>query len=136
MGNLGLISALGSLVGIPRMTINRIIASEPYMIDIGVTDEMKREGNPMSAQVIRINDGSLKPLISFVETENALIYDFEDNITLKLMKRDNHEILYYIKTPEFENTSIMHDIIRKHWKPISLKSEEFDKIGSFIKMDS
>ena len=118
----------------PRMMIDRVIASAPDKIEIGVTGQKKQEGNPMSEQVIRINNGDLKSLVSFVETSNSLVYEFEGNIVLKLMKRDNNEVMYHIKTPDFQSTRIMSTLIRKFWSPISLKSNEFDKIASFIQM--
>jgi hypothetical protein len=125
-----------TLFGGPAMIIDRIIVAEPHRIEVGVCgfDESKgKEDNPYKAQVIRVDHGPLKSLTSFVETNNSLIYEFEDNTTLKLMKRDN-DIVYHIKSGEINHTGNMHPLVRKIWKTIHLKSEELDKIEAFVKI--
>ncbi len=126
-----------TLFGGPVMIIDRMIVAEPYRVEVGVCgfDESNgKEDNPYKTQVIRVNHGSLKSLTSFVETNNSLIYEFEDNTTLKLMKRKN-DIVYHIKSGEIDHTGNMHPLVRKIWKTIHLKSEEIDKIADFVKIE-
>ncbi len=117
------------------MTIDRIIAAEPHNILIGVSGQVGEQNNPLKEQVIRINDGDLKSLVSFSETNQCLHYEFEDNTHLKIMKKDN-DILYHIKTDNINYTSKIHDLIRKNSKTISLKSNELDKMFDFMKLDN
>ena len=121
------------LFGGPTMIIDRIIVAEPHRVEVGVCGIVGKEDNPYKSQVIRINHGPLKSLTSFVETNNSLIYEFEDNTTLKLIKRGN-DIVYHIKNNKIEHTSSMHPFVRKIWKTIHLKSEELDKIEAFVKI--
>ena len=122
------------IFGGPSMVIDRIITAEPYPVYVGVNGAVGQEGNPYKTQVIRVNNGPLKSLINFTETNNSLIYDFEDNIKLQLTKRED-DVVYHIKTNDIEYTSNIHPIVRNHWKTISLKSEELDKIATFVKID-
>lgn len=127
-----------TIFGGPSMVIDRIIVAEPHRIEVGVCgfDESNgKEDNPYKTQVIRVNHGPLKSLTSFVETHNSLIYEFEDNTTLKLIKRDNN-IVYHIKSSSgVDHTGNMHPLVRKIWKTIHLKSEELDKIEAFVKIE-
>lgn len=131
------------LFGGPSMIIDRIIVAEPHRIEVGVCGAVGKEDNPYKTQVIRVNNGSLKSLTSFVETNNSLIYEFEDNTTLKLIKKEN-DIVYHIKSTSgaggieytIEHTSNMHPLVRRMWKKISLKSEELDKISDFVKFEN
>jgi hypothetical protein len=120
------------IFGGPSMVIDRIITAEPYPVYVGVNGAVGQEGNPYKTQVIRVNNGPLKSLVSFTETNNSLIYDFEDNVKLQLMKRDN-DIVYHIKTEDIEYTNNIHPVVRNHWKTISLASEELDKIATFVR---
>ncbi len=120
------------LFGGPAMIIDRIIVAEPHHISIGVCGTVGKEDNPYKKQVIRINNEPLKSLISFTETNNSLIYDFEDNVKLQLIKREN-DIIYHIKTENIEHTSAVPNILRNHFKTISLASNELDKIADFYK---
>ena len=119
----------------PRMTIDRIIAAEPHNILIGVSGQTGEQNNPFKEQVIRIDDGGLKSLVSFTENNKSLEYEFEDNIHLKIMKKEN-DIVYHIKTDDINYTSKVNDLIRKNGKSISLKSNELDKIFDFMKIDN
>jgi hypothetical protein len=121
-----------TLFGGRTMVIDRIITSEPYPIYVGVNGAVGQEGNPYKSQVIRVNNGPLKSLVSFTETQNSLIYNFEDNTKLQLTKREN-DIVYHIKTEDIEYTSNVNPVVRNHWKTISLASEELDKIASFVR---
>lgn len=127
---------MGNTLYPSRMVIDRIITAEPYPIYIGVSDQVGSPDNPFKDQVIRLNDnGELKSLVFFTETNNSLNYEFEDNIHLKLMKREDNKIIYQIKSNNINHTSMMNDIIRKNTSKISLKSNELDKIFDFIKME-
>ena len=129
-----------TLFGGPAMVIDRIIVAEPHRVEVGVCGAVgayRKEDNPYKMQVIRVNNGPLKSLTSFMETNNSLIYEFEDNTTLKLIKREDN-IVYHIKSScgagEIDHTGNMHPVVRKIWKTIHLKSEELDKIQAFVKI--
>ena len=123
-----------TLFGGPAMIMDRMIVAEPYRVEVGVCGAVGKEDNPYKTQVIRVDHGPLKSLTSFVETNNSLIYEFEDNTTLKLMKRED-DIVYHIKNGEIDHTGNMHPLVRKIWKTIHLKSEEIDKIEAFVKIE-
>jgi hypothetical protein len=84
--------------------------------------------------VIRVDNQPLKSLVSFTETNNSIQYEFEENTKLQLIKQKD-DIIYHLKTDDLDQTGIMHPIIRSHWKTIHLKSEELDKIESFVKIN-
>ncbi len=120
-----------SLFGEPTMVIDRIICTEPYLVNIGVCGIVGKEDNPYKKQVIRVNNGQLKSLVNYTVTSNSIIYDFEDNIKLQFTKREN-DIVYHIKTNDIEHTSIVPNILRNNYSKISLASEELDKIADFF----
>lgn len=122
-----------TLFGGPAMIMDRMIVAEPHRVEVGVCGAVGKEDNPYKTQVIRVDHGPLKSLTSFVETNNSLIYEFEDNTTLKLIKKEN-DIVYHIKNGEIDHTGNMHPLVRKIWKTIHLKSEEIDKIANFVKI--
>lgn len=124
---------MGNLIYPQRMVIDRLIVAEPYHIAIGVSGQVGKKENPYKEQVIRIDDGPLRSLVSFTENEKSLEYEFEDNINLKLMKKDK-DIVYHLKTQNINHTSKLNDINREFLsKTISLNSKELDKIVNFIK---
>ncbi len=105
------------------MMIERIIAADPHEIYIGISE---------GEQVIRVDRGDLKKLISFHDRNGKLHYEFEGNILLEFMKSENGEIQYRLQVPPFEVIQMMNPVVQKHWKNIEFKSDEFDKIGVFI----
>lgn len=118
----------------PCMRIDRIIASEPYLIHVGVNFETGDESNPFKNQVIRIGNDQLRSLVGYLETKDAIEFEFEDDIRLKLMKKDG-DVVYHIKNKEMNYTSKVNDIIRNHWKSISFSSNELDKISDWMRRD-
>jgi hypothetical protein len=126
---------MGNLTGkiYPRMVIDKIIANDEHKIHVGVSGQVGKIDNPFKNQVIRIDEGDLKSLVSYSELKDGLEYEFEDNIKLKFMKKED-DIIYQLKTDNINYTSKMNDIIREHNynKTISLNSKELDKIFKFI----
>ncbi len=122
---------MGNSIYPQRMTIDRLIVAEPHYISVGVSGQVGSDVNPYKEQVIRIDDGPLKSLVSFTENEQSLHYEFEDNINLKFMKKDN-DIVYHLKTDNINYTSKLNDFNRQFFKSISLKSNELDKIHNFF----
>jgi hypothetical protein len=122
MGN-QLQNAFSGLIGYRSMMIERIIAADPHEIYIGISE---------GEQVIRVDRGDLKKLISFHDRIGKLHYEFEGNILLEFMKSENGEIQYRLQVPPFEVIQMMNPVVQKHWKNIEFKSDEFDKIGAFI----
>ena len=112
---------------------DRIIDAEEHIF-IGIVS--KHKNNPLSGQGIRIGfDGKIKRLENFIETPTNLIYEFENNSTLTLSKRDE-DIIINIKEPETNTnlTKSMDLFLRQMSKPInwSDESREFDKISNFV----
>ncbi len=123
---------MGNSIYPQRMVIDKLIVAEPYYISVGVSGQVGKEENPYKNQVIRIDDGPLKSLVSFTENEQSLHYEFEDNINLKFMKKDK-DIVYHLKTDNINYTSKLNDINREFCsKTISLNSKELDKIPNFF----
>jgi hypothetical protein len=117
----------------PTMKVDRMICNEPHKIQVGFYPK-GNEANPYKTQVIRVNDEPLKALVSFVETPNALQYEFEDNVSFKLMKKED-EVVYHIKTNDINYTGVVNEIVRNYWKDIAWNSKELDKIGALFKQE-
>ncbi len=115
----------------PSMKVDRIIASEPYPIYVGVNWETGDKSNPYKNQVIRIGEDGLKSMVSYMETTNGIEYHFEDNVCLRLMKKDD-DVVYHIQTKKINYTSKVDPIIKKNWKNISFSSNELDKIEKWM----
>ena len=118
----------------PCMRIDRIIASEPYLIHVGVNFETGDESNPFKNQVIRIGDGKLRSLVGYLETKDAIEFEFEEDVRLKMMKKDG-DIVYHIKTKDINHTNKINNVVRDHWRSISFSSNELDKISGWMKRD-
>lgn len=115
------------------LKIDRLIDAE-HNIYIGIVG--KKQSNPYSSQAIRIGlDGKLRRLERFIELENNLIFEYEDN-TLMTLSKKNNEIIINVKEPETSTNIIkpMNQINRKVFKEIGLKtmSDEYDKIPNFV----
>ncbi len=107
-------------------------------INIGIISPIVT--NPLSAQAIRIgNNGKIKRLQRFVETDDGLLYDFDNNTTLFLNKRDDGDIVisYIDNEANLSVNKIMEPQIREFFKPINFGdlSNEFDKIYDFVKLE-
>lgn len=118
---------------IETLKTDRLIDAENN-IYIGIVS--KNQSNPYSSQAIRIGiDGKLKRLEKFIELDNNLIFEYEDNTTMTLSKKNN-DIIINVKEPDTSTNIIkpMDQITRKIYKDISWKtmSDEYDKIQNFI----
>ena len=116
------------------LKIDRILDAENKIyIGIGIK---KPDQTQISLQAIRVGDYTNKyyRLLQFTENENRLKYDFEDDVTLTLIKDQNDIILGFtnLKEDKFITTKV-DPIIINWFKPISLSSNEFDKIYDFFK---
>lgn len=115
------------------LKIDRLIDGE-NQIYIGIVSNIPPT-NPYSSQAIRIGDGKLKRLEKFIETQNNLIFEYEDNTSMVLSKREN-DIIINIKEQDTNKTIIkpMDSIVREIFKPIqwSNLAIEYDKIPKFI----
>lgn len=114
--------------------IERQITSEPVNIMIGVCGI---EGNNVFRnQCIKINnENTPNSLLRFVETPNSLIYDFENNIKLTLMKSNTSNDIYYnLRTSEMNISDTLSSFNRRWFKRIDMNSKELDKIEEFIKI--
>ena len=118
---------------IETLKTDRLIDAENN-IYIGIVS--KKQSNPYSSQAIRIGiDGKLKRLEKFIELDNNLIFEYEDNTTMTLSKKNN-DIIINVSEPNTSTNIIkpMDQITRKIYKDISWKtmSDEYDKIQNFI----
>lgn len=123
------------------LRIDRLIASgcdylQPSLmgdtIRVGVIGNADPQ-NPLSHQAIRLGDSEAYRLQSFSKGSDSLTYSFEKGVNLTLMKRRD-SIVYNLKTPEFDVTREVYPGIVKMYKPISMASDELDKIGELFKM--
>ena len=90
-----------------------------------------------SSEAIRIGDHTKKynRLIQFTKNENELLYEFENDIILKLQKEDDNIILDVCsKKDNIHIKKIMNPLIRKHYKKICVY--EIDRIYNFIHDES
>lgn len=101
-------------------------------IRVGIVGNSNPE-NPLGSQAIRIGDSDAYRLQSFQGTDESLVYNFEKNITLTLMKRRD-SFVYHLKTPELDVTKEIYPGIVKMFKPIGMASDELDKIGTLFQM--
>jgi hypothetical protein len=116
----------------PCMKVDRIIASEPYPSYVGVNWETGDKSNPYKNQVIRVGEDGLKSMVSYMETTNGIEYHFEDNVCLRLMKKED-DVVYHIQTKQIDYTSKVDPFIKKNWKNVSFSSYELDKIDEWMK---
>ena len=124
---------MGNNIG-NNLIIERQLANEPINIKLGVCGSIGDPQNPYRTQCIKINNEfNAHSLLAFCETSNALIYDFEDDIKLTIMK-SNNKINYNIKNPNINLTCEMDSVHRKWIKTISMSSNELDKIVDFVKL--
>lgn len=115
--------------------IERQIVVEPVNIMLGVRVLGNRElsNNTFRNQCIKI-DNKYYSLLRFLETKNGLVYDFENNIKLTLMKNNSSNNIYYnIKTDLLNISDTLTPIMIKWFKPINTNSKELDRIDEFIK---
>jgi len=112
----------------------RVIDGE-NLIYIGVLNGKKT--NMLSTQGIRFgNNGKIKRLLKFNENKDSLNYEFEEDTSLSLIKRNNNFIIINYKDciSEINIIKPMESIIKDFYKPINFGSSyEFDKICDFIK---
>jgi|LauGreDrversion4_2_1035121.scaffolds.fasta_scaffold15110_4 hypothetical protein len=115
--------------------IERQLVNEPVNIKFGVCGGAGEPSNPYKTQCIKINNES-RPhsLLTFCETSNALIMDFEDNIRLTLMKSSDDKINYNIKTNSINMTNELDTFHRTWIKPVLMGAPELDKMVRFIKL--
>jgi hypothetical protein len=99
-----------------RLTIGITTRSNPY--------------NALSNQGIRLGkDEPIKHLVSFVRTNNALLYVFENNTFLTLTKNSTtNKIVYSLETPETKFSKEIDDDILRMYKTIDMESTQLDAI--------
>lgn len=89
--------------------------------------------NPLSNQALKIGDSEPYRLKAFVENKDQLIYTFEKDVNLTVMKRRG-SIVFHLKTPDLDVTKEVDPAITRMYKTIDMASDEIDKIGKFYKM--
>ncbi len=118
-----------------NLIIERQLTNEPVNIKFGVCGIAGEQSNPYKIQCIKINNEScIHSLLTFCETPNAIIMDFEDDIKLKLMKSSNGEINLNIKTNSINMTNQLDNFHRTWIKPVHMGAPELDKMVQFIKL--
>lgn len=126
---------MGNIMGPQRMVVERLITNKQCHICLGVVGQKGRETNPYKDQVIRVGeDGPLRSMVAFQETEQFVQCTFEGGIILKFMKRGD-DIVFFLSTPEFNVTDTVRPIIRQQ-ETIQLRSEELDRVFTFMRMNN
>jgi hypothetical protein len=124
------------------LMIERIIAAncdflpdsyEDKNILIGIIGTSKDEANPLAHQAIRLGTDEPCKLVNFQEGITTLTYEFENNISLNIMRRED-KIIYNIQTPDIHITREVDPILIKFYKPIGMDSTELDKINKLYRM--
>jgi len=116
------------------LKFDRILDAE-NQIYIGIGNQLPDKSK--SLQVIRIGDYHTKynRLIHFVEKENKLEYEFENNITMKLEKIRDEIHMDISDLNNNKNYSKQIDpLIQKYFKKIKLSntSDELDRIHNLF----
>lgn len=124
---------MGNAIFPQHMVLEKFIAGKPYHISLGVSGVSGSTNNPFKEQVIRVGTelSPLRSMVSFQETEQSIHCQFEGDIHLKFMRRDN-DIIYFLSTPEYNVTDKVVPFIRKH-ENIGLHSPEFDRLFNFLR---
>lgn len=123
---------MGNWIFTRRMLVENCIGYEPY-ISLGVIGQSGRETNPYKNQVIRIDkSGPLYSMVSFKESNQYIQCEFENDIELTLMKRDD-EIIYFFKTPDRRVTQTISKNICRFSSNIDFHSRELDLIFTFLR---
>ena len=123
---------MGNTIFRQRMVIERLITNKPYHICLGVIGKAESDVNPYKEQVIRLGeDGILRSMVSFQETDQFIHFQFEGDIHLKFMRRDD-EIVYFLSTPDMNITDKVLPIIRRQ-ENIGLRTPEFDRLFHFLR---
>ena len=123
------------------LRIDRLIASGCDFLPPSIMGDTIRIGvignsdpqNPLSHQAIRLGGSEAYRLQSFTKGQDTLSYTFEKGVNLTLMKRRD-SIVYNLKTPDLDVTREIYPGIVKMYKPISMASDELDKIGELFQM--
>ena len=118
-------------------TIDRLIDSncDGEVLSIGINGN-NNPNNILSNQGIRLGQyGDIKRLISYIKTENGLVYNFEDNIRLTLTKKENNKILYTFEMPGKIVVKEMDDQVVMMYKTIGMSSTELDRIAELKKQE-
>jgi hypothetical protein len=124
---------MGNTIFRQRMVIERLITNKPYHICLGVIGKAESDVNPYKEQVIRVGeDGILRSMVSFQETDQFIHCQFEGDIHLKFMRRDD-EIVYFLSTPDMNITDKVLPIIRRQ-ENIGLRTPELDRLFNFLRI--
>jgi hypothetical protein len=124
---------MGNTIFRQRMVIERLITNKPYHICLGVIGKAESDVNPYKEQVIRVGeDGILRSMVSFQETDQFIHFQFEGDIHLKFMRRDD-EIVYFLSTPDMNITDKVLPIIRRQ-ENIGLRTPELDRLFNFLRI--
>jgi hypothetical protein len=118
-------------------TIDRLIDSDcdGEILSIGINGNIDNN-NILSHQGIRLGQyGDIKRLVSYIKTDNSLVYRFEDNICLTLTKKENNKIMYSFEMPGKTVVKDMDDRIVMMYKTIGMASSELDKIAELKKSE-
>jgi hypothetical protein len=90
--------------------------------------------NPLKNQGIRIGSNSpILQLKNFIQTDQNLIYEFEDDVKLSVFKKNETDVYFNIKTPILNVTNAMDPTVRKFYKNIGMhETYELDMLEKII----
>lgn len=112
---------------------DRLINLEPK-VTIGVNGHCDKT-NPFGMQQVRFGEnGTLKELKAFSQSDTVLTYEFSGDARLQIMKIKN-DIVLHIRDPESDinTTKLMCPTLRDFFKNPHFASPQFDEIEGFIK---
>lgn len=123
-----------SILSKPYMIVERIIDADcdifrqvdPRFRNLRTNQS---NSNPFGSQCISVPGEELKMLQGFEQGSNYLRYTFESDTILTIMKRENNEVCYHLRTPTHEGTRTISSILQKMYKPIQTGTPcELDKV--------
>lgn len=120
---------------IDRILIANFQGIDNNNVTVGVLGQKENKDNigPFSNQGIRIGKNDIATLKFYEQNQTGLKYEFENDIQLKLYKK-NDDIFYNLKTKEFDITNKIDPVIPKFYKNIGMQncSDELDKINDLF----
>ena len=108
---------------------SRVFTIEPYLILLGIRYKQTNYG--IHHQCIQINSSHLYSLIRFIRSDQKLVYEFEDDITL-IVERNENNIIYQLIYPEM-GIDIKNRIRSVNIDKIGNNSIEIDYLIDYLK---
>ncbi len=122
---------MGNKIAHESLIFDRVIDGEAGIwVGVNGTEE---PNNPMGKQKLCLQNGQYQKLKFFTKTDNNLMYEFENDITLRFYKNPDG-VYYNFKYPskQIDQTKLMHQVVCSNYKKIGFNSNELDQIYDLI----